>query len=125
MAKTKTVSNEVIIAALLQNGTVKGAAAAAGLSPRAVYDRMNDNEFRAEYTAAQNDIIRGAVFSINEKLAAAVATVAEIMEDQNAPATTRLQAAGMIINNAAKFSERLARNEADRRAEEKDNLWFI
>ena len=49
MAKTNTkaVSNEEIIAALLQHGTVKDAAAAAGTTPRTIYDRMNDREFRA------------------------------------------------------------------------------
>lgn len=121
MAKnTKAVTDEQIIAALLQHGTVKAAAAAAGLSVRAVYDRMNDCHFRAAYTAAQTDIIRAAVYSINSKLSAAVDTIAQVMEDQNTPAATRLQAAGMILNNAAKFTERLARSEAEQRAE--DNL---
>lgn len=121
MAKnTKAVTDEQIIAALLQHGTVKAAAAAAGLSVRAVYDRMNDCHFRAAYTAAQTDIIRAAVYSINSKLSAAVDTIAQVMEDQNTPAATRLQAAGMILNNAAKFTERLAKSEAEQRAE--DNL---
>ena len=121
MAKnTKAVTDEQIIAALLQHGTVKAAAAAAGLSVRAVYDRMNDCHFRAAYTAAQTDIIRAAVYSINSKLSAAVDTIAQVMEDQNTSAATRLQAAGMILNNAAKFTERLAKSEAEQRAE--DNL---
>ena len=77
----KAISNEEIIAALLQSGTIKEAARAAGTTPRTIYDRMKDREFRAEYMEAKNDIIRKAVFSINEKLGAAVDTVAEIMAD--------------------------------------------
>ncbi|MBQ1388628.1 MAG: helix-turn-helix domain-containing protein [Clostridia bacterium] len=87
MANTKAVSNEEIIAALLQHGTIKDAAAAAGTTPRTIYDRMNDREFRAEYMEAKNDIIRKAVFTINEKLSAAIDTIADIMTDaDNNPA---------------------------------------
>ena len=41
MTKEKAVSDEQIIAALLQHGTIKAAAAAVNLSERALYDRMN------------------------------------------------------------------------------------
>ena len=53
---SKTASNdEQIIAALLQHGTIKEAAAAAGVTPRTIYNRMNDRAFRAQYEAAKND----------------------------------------------------------------------
>ena len=113
------VSDEQIIAALLQHGTIKAAAAAAGIAPRTVYDRMNNRKFRAAYMEAKTDIVRGAVFSFSGKLTAAIDTVAEIMADPANPPATRLQAAQVIINNAGRFAERLAkdewanRNEAD------------
>lgn len=114
---TKAVSNEDIIAALLQSGTIKEAAAAAGTTPRTIYNRMNDREFRAEYMEAKNGIIRRAVFSINEKLSAAIDAVVDIMSnDENNPAI-RLQAAQVIINNAGKFAERLSREEYQSRCE--------
>lgn len=113
MAKTNTkaISNEEIIAALLQHGTIKDAAAAAGTTPRTIYDRMNDREFRAEYMEAKNDIIRKAVFTINEKLSAAIDAVAEIMTDKDNNPAVRLQAAQTILNNAGKFAERLTHDE--------------
>lgn len=119
MAKsnTKAVSNEEIIAALLQHGTVKEAAAAAGTTPRTVYDRMKDREFRADYMEAKNDIIRKAVFTINEKLSAAIEAVADIMTDEKNNPAIRLQAAQTILNNAGKFSERLAKDEYQSRKE--------
>lgn len=126
MAKqnTKTVSNEEIIAALLQHGTMKDAAAAAGTTPRTIYDRMNDREFRAEYMEAKNDIIRKAVFSINEKLSAAIDAVADIMNDKDNNPAVRLQAAQTILNNAGKFAERLTHDEYQSRNETKSPFDF-
>ena len=49
MPNTKAISNEEIIAALLQSGTVKEAAAMVGATPRTIYGRFSDREFRAEY----------------------------------------------------------------------------
>lgn len=55
------ISNEEIIAALLQHGTIKAAADAAGVGIRTIYDRMNEREFRAEYAQAKADIVRQAM----------------------------------------------------------------
>lgn len=117
MAYTKAVSNEEIIAALIQNGTIKEAAAAAGITPRTIYDRMQDKEFKAEYIEAKSEIIRKAVFMINTKLAEAIETTAAIMADTEANPATRLQAAQTIFNSAAKFAERLNDEEARNRNE--------
>ncbi len=111
MAKNKAVSDEELVAALIQHGTIKEAAAAAGTAPRTFYDRMKDPAFRALYTEAKTDILREAVFSINGKLSEAVDTVAAIMSDTGNNPAVRLQAAQTIINNAAKFSERLVKDE--------------
>lgn len=111
MGNTKTVSNEQIIAALLQHGTIKAAAEAAGTTPRTIYDRMREKDFRAEYEDAKTDIIRKAVISMNEKLSAAIDTVCDIMNDESANAAVRLQAAQTVINNAGKFADRLSRQE--------------
>lgn len=121
MARTnnKGVANEIIIASLLQAGTIKEAARTAGVSTRTVYDRMNDKEFRAEYMAAKNDIMRKAVFNLNSKLAAAVDAVADIMTDKNNNAAVRLQAAQTILNNAGKYADILSKAEQAARDENK------
>ena len=112
MAKKNTaVSDEEIIAALLESGTVRAAAAKTGLTARTVYERMGDRDFKAAYNSAKADIVRQAVFSINGKLAAAIDAVADIMNDKNTNAAVRLQAAQTIINNASKFAERLTADE--------------
>lgn len=116
---TKAISNEEIISSLLQHGTIKEAATAAGTTPRTIYDRMNDREFRSQYMEAKNDIIRKAVFTINTQLAAAVDVVADIMNDRETNPAIRLQAAQVLINNAGKFADRLARDEYQSRNEAK------
>lgn len=115
MARTKTISNEAIIAALLQHGTVREAAQAAGTTARTIYDRMQSQDFTAEYSAAKNELLRKASLSVNDKLAAAIDEVAAIMSDPKVNAAVRLQAAQTIINSAAKFSERLERCEKTQR----------
>ena len=125
MAKTQAVSDEQIIAALLDNGTLKTAAAAAGISERALYDRMNKGEFQALYKAAKADLIRAAVFNLNKQLQAAIDTVAEIMTDQDANPAIRLQAAQTILNNAGKFAQRLQADEAGVIAQIESNEFWL
>ena len=119
----KAISNEQIIAALLQNGTIKEAAAAVGASPRTIYDRMRGFEFQSEYREAKAGIVRRAVFSINQRLSAAIDAVTEIMNDTSTNPAVRLQAAQVIINNAGKFADRLNREEQDRLDEEEDHCF--
>jgi len=112
MAREKAVSDEQIIAALLNSGTIKAAAAAAGVSERTLYDRMADGGFQALYKAAKADLIRAAVISLNSKVQAAIDTIADVMNnEQNNPAT-RLQAAQTILSSAGKFAQRLQADES-------------
>lgn len=105
------VSDEEIIAALLNSGSIAQAAELTGIAPRTIYDRMGTRDFRAAYSAAKSDLVRAAVLTMNRSLSAAVEVVTDIMNDDSNNAGTRLQAAKMIIENAAKFSDRLS--EAD------------
>lgn len=112
MSKAKAISDEQIIAALLTHRTIKEAAAAAGISERALYDRMNAGGFQALYKAAKSDLMRSAVIDLQGHISAAVETIAEIMSNKDNNAAIRLQAAQTILNNAAKFTQRLTEQEA-------------
>jgi len=112
MSKAKAISDEQIIAALLNYKTIKEAAAAVGLSERAIYDRMNAGSFKTLYLNAKADIMRSAVISLNENITAAVQTIADVMNDKNNNPAIRLQAAQTLLNNAAKFTQRLTEQEA-------------
>lgn len=109
---TKAVSNEEIIAALLQHGTIKEAAAAAGTSSRTIYDRMKEREFTAEYASAKADILRDATIKSQEKLSSAIDTIADIMTDKGVNAAIRLQAAQTILSSYGKFAEKLESAES-------------
>lgn len=111
MAREKKATDEQIIAALLSTGTIQAAAAAVGLSPRTIYDRMNSGDFQALYKAAKADLIRAAVFNINNQLQAAINTVIEVMQDESNNPAIRLQAAQTILSNAGKFAQRLQTDE--------------
>lgn len=124
MKKQTAVSDEQIITALLQNGTIKAAAAAAGISERTVYDRMNTGSFQALYKAAKADLIRGAVISITGQVQAAIDTVGEIMRNPENNAAVRLQAAQTILNNAGKFAQRLQEDENGVALQEQNNSFL-
>lgn len=106
-----TVSNEAIVAAIMQAGTIETAAQNLGISPRTIYDRRRELEFQTLYSDAKNELIRQATFSINRRLSEAVEAVAEIMNDTTNNAAVRLQAAQVLIGNAAKFADRLNQDE--------------
>lgn len=127
MAKSKAtaVTDEQIIAALLQHGTQRAAAAAVGVDERTVYNRMNSGDFQALYKSAKADIIRTAVFNINNQLAAAVQVVVDVMNDTENNPAIRLQAAQTILNNAGKFAERLRGEEQAVSTQIETNTWGI
>ncbi len=118
MAKSKSVSNEQIIAALLTKGTQKAAAEYLGVNPKTINDRYNDPDFTELYREAKTEILRNAVSMLNTSLFSAISTVCEVMTDTEVNPAIRLQAAQTIINNSAKYTELLDR------AEEKNNDWL-
>jgi len=119
----KTISDEIIISALISNGTIKAAAAAVGVTERTIYDRMSNGEFKAAYKSAKADLVRKAVFELNNQLGAAVKTVVSIMNDEEINPAIRLQAAQTVLNNANKFAERLSADENSVSAQKESNVF--
>ena len=110
--RTKVISDEEIIAALLSSGTVREAASAAGLPIRTLYDRMSKPDFQIMYREARADVLREATANLNKQVQAAVNTIAEIMTDADTNPAIRLQAAQTILKNAITFSARLQSEQA-------------
>lgn len=125
MAKRKNIPDEVIISALISHGTIKDAAAAVGITQRSLYDRMSNGNFKALYKSAKADIIRGAVFNINNQLGAAVDVVVGIMQNEDNNPAIRLQAAQTILNNANKFTERLNTDEHSISKQKESNAFDV
>ena len=122
--KQTGISDEEIIAALISTGTIREAARTAGISERALYERMKSGEFQALYKSAKADTIRAAVNALNARTQAAIDTIAEIMEAQDVNPATRLQAAQTILNHAGRFADRLQAAEQSVQLQEEQNMIF-
>ena len=122
--KQTGISDEEIIAALISTGTIREAARTAGISERALYERMKSGEFQALYKAAKADTIRAAVNALNARTQAAIDTIAEIMEAQDVNPATRLQAAQTILNHAGRFADRLQAAELSTQLQQEQNMIF-
>ena len=105
MPKRVKSTNEQIIAALLQCGTVRGAANLLNVGERMIYDRKKDPDFIAMYNAAKNDILKAATARLQGSFIEAADTMADIMKDENTPKQTRLNAAVEIIRNGLKLTD--------------------
>ena len=103
MAKTKTISDETIISALLSCPTLEAAAAQCGLSVRQLYERRQSEDFTRKLREAQADALAGTVRYLQQNTATAASTLVEICEhgqEQN-----RLTAARTLLDQAARLSE--------------------
>ena len=118
----KAVTDAQIIGALIDAGSIKAAADIVGLTQSALRRRTAEREFKALFKQAQADITRQASLTANRKLNAALEVVTGIMENPEAAPAERLRAAQLIIDSAAKLSERTKAAEQD--AEQTANAFF-
>ena len=109
MNQSAAVSDEYIISVLMTSPTVEAAAAKIGIGKRTIFDRMKSDEFRAAYINAKADLLRKTTAALVESSLEAVETIREVMHDTNAAGAVRLQAARVILENAARFSEAVAK----------------
>lgn len=103
MANEKALSNETIIAAIIQSNTYKDAADKLGISIRTIYDRMHDKDFKMQYTDAKAQVLRTAVNSVNSHLSEAIEVIAGIMNNAENNPAVRMQAAQTMINTSIKL----------------------
>ena len=101
----KRLTNEAIIAALIDKGSIKEAAQVLGCTARTLYDRMKAEEFKTLYAQAKADLISGATAKLQNKLASAIDCVYEIMINPETAAQTRVNCASTILTFAARFTE--------------------
>ncbi len=99
--------DERIMAALLSCGTVAEAARMAGVSKPVVYNRLADNEFKAEYDRLRTVALNEACNKLQTALTEAVDTIKEIMKDTSAAQQIRLNAAALILQNSLKYTEQI------------------
>ena len=101
----RRLADEEIIAALIECGTIKAAAASLDCTARTLYERMKKDEFRELYAQAKAEIIKGATAKLQGNLSGAIDTLAEIMNDKEAAKQTRANCAVSILQYGARFTE--------------------
>lgn len=101
----KRLSDEAIITALIEQGSIKGAAASLSCTARTLYERMKKPEFKDLYAQAKADILKTATAKLQGNLCGAIDTLAEIMTDEKAANQTRVNSAVSILQYAARFTE--------------------
>ena len=99
------VSDEQIIAALFSCGSNRDAAAALGVSQKALYERLKKPDFKSKLAQAKADILQAATNRAESRLNAAIDTMDEIMRNEENPVSVRLSASDAIIRQTLKLIE--------------------
>lgn len=97
--------DELIIAALISNPTVKAAAAACGVSETAVFDRLKKPEFKKRYAEARYQLLEQSTAFMQGLVGEATAKMRDVMNDPAAAPQVQLNAADAILKNCYKLTE--------------------
>ena len=101
----KRLTDEAIIAALIEAGSIKEAAGKLHCTARTLYERMKNPAFKVMYSQAKAELIKGATAKLQGYLNGAITTLAEIMNDKEAAKQTRANCAVSILQYGAKYTE--------------------
>ncbi len=101
----KRLTDEEIVSALIECGTIKATAEQLGVQVKTLYSRMKNDSFRDLYHRAKADLVKAATAKMQGYLTDACAVIADIMKDADTAQQTRLNAADCIIRNTLKMLE--------------------
>ena len=96
---------EEAVTALLTQANVEAAARAAGISVATLMRWQKEPEFQKAVRQARRAAFGQAITRLQQMSGAAVATLGKMMVEPTAPPSTRVRAAEVIINQAAKAIE--------------------
>ena len=106
MAKEKIVTDERLLALLIEHGSVTRVAKIAGVSRNAIYMRLRQNEdFRTKYEEAKNAVLQDACGAISTKLETAAAVLYDVATNDRAAATVRVSAADSLLRHGLRYIE--------------------
>jgi hypothetical protein len=91
---------EQLILAMLQQPTWQKASASIEISEVTAWRIRQTPEFQREYLQARRETVSQALARLQQGSSAAASTLFKILLDPNAPASTRVQAAGRILDHA-------------------------
>lgn len=105
MAKAADRKDEIIIAALLGNPTVRAAATACGMSETQLYARLRTPAFKAKYDQARRELLEQSTAYMQGIISEAVQKMRDIMNSPDTSPQVQLNAAEGILRNSLKLTE--------------------
>lgn len=106
MAKEKIVTDERLLALLIEHGSVTRVAKIAGISRNAIYMRLRQNEdFRTKYEEAKNAVLQDACGAISTKLETAAAVLYDVATNDRAAVSVRVSAADALLRHGLRYIE--------------------
>jgi heterodisulfide reductase subunit C len=100
-----TRKQEQAISCLLEQATLKDAAVACGIGEMTLRRWLQQPGFQEHYRQAKRQVVEQAITSVQKATEEAVGVLKEIMNDKEAPTSSRVSAAKTILETAIKAVE--------------------
>ena len=101
----KTVSNEKLLETLLVYGNAERAARALNITRNAIFKRLQDETFRAQYTAAQSAVISAVSLELTAVIGDAVGALHDVVTDDIATDSARISASNALLQHCVRYVE--------------------
>ena len=102
----KKVTDADMLKSLVLCGGVKGAARDLGIAESTIYKRLKeDPAFRTEYDSLQGIVLSGVSAAMVARMNSAVDLLADVVEDENEPTGTRVNAANCMLGHCLRYVE--------------------
>lgn len=103
MPTNPVIADELILAALLQAGSIRKAAALVPCGVTTIRERLRNDDFRRQYDALKGELLQEASAELSAKMGEATQTLSEIMLNPDNSAAVRVQAAGELLRQGLKY----------------------
>lgn len=101
----KIVSDAKLLETLLTYGNAERAAQALGISRTAIFKRLQNDAFRAEYNAAQTAIVSAVALELTAAISDAVGTLHDVATDDVASDNARISASNALLTHCNRYVE--------------------
>lgn len=118
MDEKSEAKHDAAISALLSTRTVRGAAKKCKLSEPTLYRLLQSPEFKTKYRAARRELVENTIAQLQQDGTDAVTALREIVKNKKAPASVRVSAARVILEQGIKAVELVDLVERVERLEE-------
>lgn len=100
-----TKNKEKFLIALMESNSISEACKKAGISTVTGHNYLNDPDFKALYNQTRRDTFQMATNKLQQSAVQAVDVLNSVMLDEETPASSRVQSARAVLENAYKAYE--------------------